>query len=131
MTYYLTLCDKMRVTKLSECKEIIAGDKVRLRELVHPDRDSAFDGRYSIAYAVVAPGQSTIRHRLSNDEVYYILEGRGEMHVDEECADLEPGDLVEIPPGAVQWIRNPGETNLVFLCIVDPAWRAEDEEILE
>jgi len=121
----------MRVTRLSECKEITAGDRTRLRELVHPDRDYAFGGRYSLAHAVVAPGQSTVRHRLSNDEAYYIIEGRGEMHVDDESADVEPGDLVEIPPGAVQWIRNLGETDLVFLCIVDPAWRAEDEEILE
>jgi mannose-6-phosphate isomerase-like protein (cupin superfamily) len=68
---------------------------------------------------------------LSSSEVYYIIEGRGEMHIDDDCAVLESGDLVEIPPGAVQWIRNVGETDLVFLCIVDPAWCAEDEEILK
>ena len=120
----------MRVTRLSECREIIAGDKTRLRELVHPDRDYAFDGRYSLAHAVIAPGQSSLRHKISNGEVYYIIEGRGEMHVDDESAVLESGDLVEIPSGAVQWLRNLGETDLVFLCIVDPAWRSEDEEIL-
>ena len=121
----------MRIRKLSDCREIIAGDKTRLRELAHPDRGYTFDGRYSIAHAIVAPGKSSIRHRLATDEVYYIIEGRGEMHVDDESAVLESGDLVEIPPGSVQWIRNLGETDLVFLCIVDPAWRAEDEEILE
>jgi mannose-6-phosphate isomerase-like protein (cupin superfamily) len=30
----------------------------------------------------------------------------------------------------VQRIRNTSEGNLEFLCIVDPAWRQEDEEVL-
>ncbi len=121
----------MRIRKFNECREIVAGDKTRLRELLHPDRDYPFDGRYSLAHAIVAPGQSTLRHRLTTDEIYYIIEGRGEMHIDDESAFLESGDLVEIPPGATQWIHNTGETDLVFLCIVDPAWRPENEEILE
>jgi mannose-6-phosphate isomerase-like protein (cupin superfamily) len=36
---------------------------------------------------------------------------------------------VYIPPGAEQHIRNTGAGDLKFLCIVDPAWRAEDEEV--
>lgn len=53
------------------------------------------------------------------------------MHVDDESAEVEASDAAEIPPGAVQWISNRSETDLTFLCIVDPAWRTEDEEILE
>jgi len=53
------------------------------------------------------------------------------MHIDSESATVEPGDAVTIPIEAVQWIKNIGSTPLEFLCIVDPAWRAEDEEILE
>jgi mannose-6-phosphate isomerase-like protein (cupin superfamily) len=41
-----------------------------------------------------------------------------------------PGDTVYIPPGAGQQITNTGRSDLVFLAIVDPAWRAEDEELL-
>ncbi len=121
----------MRIIRLSERAEIPAGDQTRLRELLHPDRDYPFDGRYSLAHAVLAPGQASVAHRLQTDEVYYIIKGRGEMHIDDESAVLQSGDTVEIPPGAVQSIRNLGETDLVFLCIVDPAWRTEDEEILE
>lgn len=121
----------MRIRKLDQGRGIIAGDQTRLRELLHPNRDYSFSGRYSLAHAVVAPRQSSRRHRLQTSEVYYILEGSGEMHVDEEAALVKPGYAVEIPPGAVQWITNSGETDLSFLCIVDPAWRAEDEEILE
>jgi mannose-6-phosphate isomerase-like protein (cupin superfamily) len=120
----------MRIRRLSQCTEFIAGDLTRLRELLHPDRDYPFGGRYSLAYAVVQPGGKSRRHRLKTDEVYYILSGYGLMHVDDETAEVKPGEAVEIPPNSVQWIENLGPNDLVFLCIVDPAWRAEDEEAL-
>jgi mannose-6-phosphate isomerase-like protein (cupin superfamily) len=121
----------MLIRKLRECPEIAAGDQTRLRELLHPDGAYGFAGRYSLAHAVVRPNAQSVRHRLRTDEVYYILSGRGEMHVDDESASVEPGDAVEIPPESVQWIRNIGDTDLVFLCIVDPAWCDEDEEVLK
>jgi len=37
---------------------------------------------------------------------------------------------VYIPPHAGQFIHNPGTADLVFICIVDPAWRKEDEEVV-
>jgi mannose-6-phosphate isomerase-like protein (cupin superfamily) len=42
---------------------------------------------------------------------------------------VEPGDAVYIPPNARQFIRNLGEEPLVFICMVDPAWRKEDETV--
>jgi mannose-6-phosphate isomerase-like protein (cupin superfamily) len=120
----------MLVRRLNQCPEIIAGDGTRLRELLHPGRTYRFSGRYSLAQAVLPPRQSSRKHRLRADEVYYILSGQGTMHVGDETADVISGDAVEITPGAVQWIENTGETDLVFLCIVDPAWRAEDEDVL-
>ncbi|HUV30906.1 MAG TPA: cupin domain-containing protein [Acidobacteriota bacterium] len=120
----------MLIRKLHDCEEIIAGDGTRLRELFHPGRDYRFSGRYSLARAVVAPGQASIKHRLAASEVYYIVAGKGRMRVDDEQVDVAAGDAVDIPPGCVQWIENTGESDLMFLCIVDPAWRADDEEVL-
>ncbi len=116
--------------KLDQCSPIIAGDGTRLRELFHPDRDYDFTSPYSLAHAVVPVGETTLKHRLKADEVYYILTGRGMLHIDNQSLEVEPGDVVDIPPGSVQWIENVGENELTFLCIVSPAWRVEDEEIL-
>jgi mannose-6-phosphate isomerase-like protein (cupin superfamily) len=121
----------MRIRRLRRCREVTAGDKTRLRELLHPDREYSFDGRYSLAHAIVKPGHRTLKHRLKTDEVYYILSGSGEMHIDDEEELVSSGDAVEIPPGSVQWIRNVGPNDLSFLCIVDPAWQADDEEVME
>ncbi len=121
----------MLVRRLTNCPEITAGDNTRLRELLHPERHYPFSGRYSLAHAVVAPGKTSVRHRLKTDEVYYILQGTGEMHVDRETAIVSAGDAIDIPPGSEQWIENTGDADLAFLCIVDPAWRETDEEILD
>lgn len=118
----------MFVRSLKECPEFIAGDDSILRELLHPDK-AGLNLRYSLAHAVVRPGVTTRLHRLSTSEVYYILEGEGVMHIDGERSAVGPGDAVYIPPGAKQQIRNPGSRDLVFICIVDPAWRREDEEV--
>ena len=120
----------MTIRRLRDCREITAGDGTRLRELFHPNREYAFSGRYSLAHAVVPPGQSSVKHRLITDEVYYILSGEGKMHVNEEIAEVEGRTAIEIPPGSIQWIENTGSEDLSFLCIVDPAWRTEDEEVL-
>lgn len=120
----------MFVRRLSDRPEFTAGDNCRLREILHPDKED-LALRYSLARAVVAPGQTTWRHRLRTSEVYHILSGEGVMRIDGETAAVGPGDTVYIPPGAEQCIHNPGTSDLVFLCIVDPAWRKEDEEVPE
>ncbi len=119
----------MLIKDLLKCAPITAIDDTRLCELLHPDRD-CLELSYSIAHAEVLPGVSSLPHRLKeSSEVYFILEGRGEMHIDEEQAQVESGQAIFIPPGSWQHIRNTGNTNLKFLCIVAPMWRAEDEEL--
>jgi mannose-6-phosphate isomerase-like protein (cupin superfamily) len=117
------------IKKLKDCKEIAAGDRTRLRELLHPARDAAAI-RYSLAVAWLAPGKQSQAHRLKTAEVYYLIRGSGVMHIGEEAAEVTAGDAVYIPPGSVQWLENTGKGKIEFLCIVDPAWRPEDEKAL-
>lgn len=119
----------MFVKKLKECPEFIAGDNCILRELLHA-RKGDFRFGYSLAHAIVEPGVTTKPHRLKTSEVYYIIEGSGRMHIDGEEREVGEGDAVYIPPHATQYIENTGAIELKFLCIVDPAWRAEDEEVI-
>ncbi len=121
----------MRIKSLLNSKNVVAGDGVHLRELVNAHNDPGFSGRYSLAEAILPAGLSSTPHRLSTSELYFVISGQAVMHIDKETAELKSGDAVEIPPNAVQWVDNrQGSTPFVFLCIVDPAWRAEDEEIL-
>ena len=122
----------MLVRRLEKLKEIIAIDDTILREIINPLHD---DGNlklgYSMAHAIVKPGNASLSHRIkTSSEIYYILKGSGRMYVDEESEDVGPSDTIYVPPDAIQYIENTGDTDLVFLCIVYPSWRAEDEELV-
>ena len=119
----------MLIRSLAGCSQFVAGDGSLLRELLHPDKASV-DLRYSLAHATVPPGEVTEPHRLKASEVYYIIAGTGTMTIDDESQPVRPGDAVYIPPGATQSIRATSQVDLVFLCIVDPAWQPKDEEII-
>lgn len=120
----------MLVQKLKGCAEFLAGDGTQLRELLHPDKQP-IELRYSLAHATVQIGQTSVLHSLKTSEVYYILSGTGKMHIDDEKQLVEAGDAIYIPPNAKQYIYNSGREPLVFICIVDPAWRKEDEIVNE
>jgi mannose-6-phosphate isomerase-like protein (cupin superfamily) len=120
----------MLIRKLLNCPEFVAGDGTQLRELLHPAKQ-AIALRYSLAHAIVPVGQVSMPHALTTSEVYYILSGQGTMHIDDETSAVEPGDAVYIPPQARQYIHNTGSEPLVFICIVDPAWRKEDETVFD
>lgn len=118
----------MFIKKLSRIESFIAGDNTLLKEVLSPG-DSQVDIRYSVAYAVVKPGDTTHKHRLKSTETYFILRGEGLMTIDNEVEKVLPNQLVYIPVMALQCIENIGNVDLEFLCICDPAWRKEDEII--
>lgn len=116
----------MIIKKLQNIKAFVAGDETLLKEVLNPT-DPEADVRYSLAHAVVKPGQTTLPHRLKSSETYYILSGKGEVCINDEKQMVGADELVYIPPRAKQCIKNVGNDDLIFLCICDPAWRKEDE----
>ena len=119
----------MLIKRLPNCEEITAGDGTHLRELLHPARD-ATAVRYSLAVARLVPGARSKAHRLASTEVYYFVRGSGIMHIGDEVGAVASGDAVYNPADSVQWLENNGEDELEFVCIVDPAWRREDERVV-
>ncbi len=118
----------MLIRHFDDCEEFAAGDGCTLREFLHPDKQDV-DLRYSLAHAIVNAQTKTAPHKLTTSEVYYIIKGRGVMHIDGETSAVGAGDTIYIPPNAVQFIETNGDTELEFICIVDPAWRVEDETV--
>ena len=122
----------MLIRSITDCPHERVIDRSVLCELLHPDKIPEAAGLgCSIAHAIVPVGESTLPHVLDRSvELYYILEGVGEMHIGDEQAPVRAGQIVYIPPGARQFIRNCGTKDLVFLCIVSPAWQADDERLV-
>jgi mannose-6-phosphate isomerase-like protein (cupin superfamily) len=64
---------------------------------------------YSIAHAILEPGAASLPHRLkTSSEVYFILEGEGEMHIDSEQAKVVTGQAILIPPAPGNTSATPG-----------------------
>lgn len=118
---YVTLADR---------PEFLAGDHTVLRELLHPSKQPVALG-YSLAHGTLGPGVRSKWHRLTSSEVYYIIAGHGRLTIGDSVVEVKAGSVVYVPPGDKQSLENNGPTAMEFLCLVDPAWRLEDEEILE
>ncbi len=122
----------MLIRRLNEREVITALDDTKVRELLNPEHDQqGLVLNYSLAHAMLKPGEKSLPHRFHQaSEVYYILNGYGIMHINDETAEVSPGDMIYIPPRAVQWIENQGPDSLEFLCVVDPAWKPDAEELV-
>ncbi|MCW3134791.1 MAG: cupin domain-containing protein [Methanophagales archaeon] len=122
----------MLIKDTQNCQYFTALDHTILCELLHPAKEAeGLAIHFSIAHAIVKPGETTLRHRLKTSaEIYYILEGEGIMYIDDEAAAVHSGQAIYIPPHSKQCIQNTGNLDLKFLCIVYPMWRREDEEVL-
>ncbi len=95
--------------------------------------NSINDTQCSIAQACVAPGVTTQLHRVKNTiERYIILEGQGRVFINNASPeDVGHLDVVTIPSGVPQKIKNCGHTELVFLCICTPRFEQKNYINLE
>jgi mannose-6-phosphate isomerase-like protein (cupin superfamily) len=103
--------------------EFPTAERCHIVEIHQRDDDEAC----SIARARVAPGVTTRLHALKGiAERYVILEGNGLVELDGGAPEsVKPLDVVAIPAGKSQRITNCGTTDLIFLCVCTPRFRAE------
>ncbi len=79
------------------------------------------DEAVPIARARLEPGVTTSWHKLDGiTERYVILQGRGRAEIGEATRNVEPSDVIVIPPDTPQRITNSGREDLVFLAICTP-----------
>lgn len=106
------------IRKFDEQAEYYFEEGCFINELSNTDSDAAA----SIARARVLAGECTRWHKLKGiTERYVILSGEGRVEVGQlDPTDVTQGDVVLIPPGCVQRIRNTGSGDLVFLAICTP-----------
>jgi mannose-6-phosphate isomerase-like protein (cupin superfamily) len=114
----------------NESDEFPTEERCHILELAN----NHLDRPMSIARARVESGVTTAWHRLDGTtEYYYILDGRGLMFIgEEEPFEVKKGEVVTIPEGEAQRIRNiDPEEDLLFLAICTPAFTDKIYESLE
>ena len=75
-----------------------------------------------LAIAALGPGKEIETHIDPMEEIYFVLSGEGEMHVDDESRQVGPGDATWIPTGSSHSLLNTGNAELVILVVASPAW---------
>lgn len=116
----------MLISDVRAIEPIEGAEGTLIRQILHP-HNTMLGIRYSIAHCRLEPGAKSKPHKLKSSEVYFVIKGKGTIYVDAESADITEGQAVYVPPHSKQHIENPSDTPLEFLCMVDPAWRQEDE----
>jgi mannose-6-phosphate isomerase-like protein (cupin superfamily) len=114
----------LEIRSLDGAEPFTTADGSTIRELHGLVASSA--RAQSLAEATLAPGQSTQRHyHAEAEEIYFVLEGEGDMELGGERRPIGPGDAVLIPPGAWHAVRAL-DAPLRFLCCCAPPYRHED-----
>jgi mannose-6-phosphate isomerase-like protein (cupin superfamily) len=114
----------MQVRSRDDAEPFTTKDGSTIRVLL--DAEAGGSANQSLAEATLEDGQTTQRHyHASTEEIYVVLEGRGELEVDGARREVGPGDAVLLPPGAWHELRATGGP-MRFLCCCAPPYRHED-----
>jgi len=91
---------------------------------------------FSMGYVTLEPNGGQVPwHNQEQEEVYFVLEGTGEMCLGEERQTVTGGQAVYITPGVFHQITNIGDTPLKMIYCYGPAgdvahWKQELEGTL-
>jgi mannose-6-phosphate isomerase-like protein (cupin superfamily) len=115
----------VNAASLAAAEPFTTADGSTIRELFGPATMAARN--QSLAEASLPAGGSTERHyHRETEEIYFVLEGTGELEVDGERADVAAGDAVLIPPGEWHQLTAARGSPVRILCCCAPAYRHED-----
>lgn len=116
---------RMDVINLADAPPFTTKDGSEIRELL-AHRNSAIRNQ-SLAEARIPSGEATAAHyHPQAEEIYYLLEGRGRMQIEDEIREVGPGDAIAIPPGQRHQITTISAEPLRFLCCCAPAYEHTD-----
>ncbi|HEX9786305.1 MAG TPA: cupin domain-containing protein [Opitutaceae bacterium] len=86
---------------------------------------------FAMGYVVLEPkGGQVPWHNQEQEEIYMVLQGRGEICVDTERREIVGGQAVFLPPGKFHQLTNIGEEPLHMMYVYCPGgdvahWRQE------
>ena len=101
----------MITKKIQDTEPITADEGTEIRQIFHPH--NTLDGiRYSLAQSTIQPGKKSKSHKMKTSEV------------------IEEHQSIFVPPFSIQYLENTGNEELKVLCIVDPAWKKDDEILI-
>lgn len=81
----------------------------------------------SLANIIINPGnESILHHHKKMEEIYYILDGFGEMIINDRTFKVRKGHAILIPIGARHQIINKSTEDLRFISVDSPPYNETD-----
>lgn len=91
---------------------------------------------FSMGLVILEPNGGQVPwHNQEQEEIYFIVEGSGEVCVGEERSPISSGQAVYLPPGVFHQLTNTGDAPMTMLYCYGPAgdvahWKQELEGTL-
>jgi len=71
-------------------------------------------------FGIIAPGRAP-EHSHVYDEVIYVLEGEGVLHIDDAHEPVEAGTCIHLPPFTLHSLENSGDAPMRIVAVFHPA----------
>ena len=73
-----------------------------------------------VSSTLLNPFKQTTGHNHSGqEEVYFFVDGSGQMEIDDNKFDVKAGDVICIEDGEFHKVHNTGHFGLYFVCVFD------------
>ena len=97
-----------------EKKNVAAGKDTTIQILISSQEGPNF----ALRKFSMKPGGGMPRHTNTVEHEQYVLRGHARIGIGEETHEVNAGDVVFIPEGAIHFYENIGDEPFEFLCIV-------------
>ena len=83
-------------------------------------KDNKFGNKLVLSSTFLRANQSTNGHEhKGQEEVYFFVDGQGQMEIDDKKFDVKAGDVICIEDGEFHRVHNTGHYGLYFVCVFD------------
>jgi quercetin dioxygenase-like cupin family protein len=86
--------------------------------------------RMWVGMTKIEPRSRSNRHKHpGQEEIFYVISGRGQITVGIENDSIEPGSLILVPPGVEHVLFNDGDETLKVLSMVSPPFERSEFDL--
>lgn len=100
---------------VTNCNNVKTGTYTKLKTALLVGEGNSGSKDISIQISFIEVGGEQEMHMHPQSQCYYVIDGKGIMHIDSEQKEVKKGDAVFIPGNSNHGIVNSGDHTLTYL----------------